>query len=93
MAYLGSAMRRIHDLSRSSQFLLFFLAPSCFSLGAFQMIPLGDHPSLVREGMMFLSLYFFSLVTVGVCFYFVQGVKGLTAYLVEKQRLARKRQS
>ena len=42
---------------------------------------------------MFLSLYFFSLVTVGVCFYFVQGVKGLTAYLVEKQRLARKRQS
>ena len=93
MAYLGSAMRRIHDLSRTSQFLLFFLAPTCFSLGAFQMIPPGAHPTHLREAMIFLSLYFFSLVTIGVCFYFVQGVKGLTAYLVEKQRLARKRQS
>ncbi len=66
MAYLGSAMRRIHDLSRISQFLLFFLAPTCFSLGAFQMIPPGGHPTHVGEAMLFLSLYFiFSISTEG----------------------------
>ena len=87
------AMKRVHELSRVSLFLLFFVAPACFALGAFQVMTFAPHPTIVGDAMIFAALYFFSVGIVGGCFYFVQGVKGLTAWLVEKQRLARKRKA